>query len=318
MPVRAFRAAIGSMFLLLVAIGPGTGVARAQTRQAVVKIVSFSAEGVNQGEAGTIERMVASHIAEFRIFRVIDNQGHELALQETEIALASGSDAGLVTLPSADFILSGSLSHIGDLYVLTLKNVKVVTGETMSVSDTATSLNDIAIGSRLLTRSLFGKADVASEDASRIAVEAVPGGALPAGSGQSDISPSPTLTALAGTWRGDKGIETVRIFPNGTGLAILSGGGTLKLSVRTDGPMVDIVQDQPNDPLMYRGPNINFELATLIAESARPMRWIFNLSANGALLRGIKQSVAIQGDGSSIQVDNQYEREAVWQRLGRF
>jgi hypothetical protein len=131
------------------------------------------------------------------------------------------------------------------------------------------------------------------------------------------VYPSPAPAVLAGSWKGDKGLETVRIFPNGTGLAVLSGGGTLKVRVSTSGDTVFIDQDQPNDVNLYRAASVTLEMARRIAAQARPMRWTFTLSADGLTLSGIKASVAISGSGSALTVDNNYEREASWTRISR-
>jgi hypothetical protein len=58
-------------------------------------------------------------------------------------------------------------------------------------------------------------------------------------------------------------------------------------------------------------------MAKRIAGEARPMRWIFKLSDNGQRLFGIKESVSITGDGSSLKIDNAYVRDASWVRLAR-
>lgn len=312
----------------------------AQSRQGVVRISPFTGSGIPASELTTLERLVASHVAELRLFRVIDDLGRELALGETELALSLGQQPQALMPLAADFILSGHLGRIGDLYVFTLDNTRVSSGEKFSVSDTGNSINDIVLRTRSLTRTLFGRAD---EGQAPMALAGVPEpGRIMAGNeggGQSSLaqahsadSPAaqdskgsqganflekPNLAQVAGTWRGDRGLETVRLFPNGTGMAVLSGGGTMRLRVSLDGSMVIVTQDQVNDPAMYRSPGINFDIASKIASLARPMKWLFRLSPDEQALTGLKESVLVSGSSTSLTVDNDYVREASWTRISR-
>ena len=62
----------------------------AQERQAVVRVSPFTAVGVGSSEAAMLERLVVSYIVETRSFRVVDAQGQDRALVETEAALSRG------------------------------------------------------------------------------------------------------------------------------------------------------------------------------------------------------------------------------------
>ncbi len=299
----------------------------AQSRQGIVRISSFSGSGIPASELATLERLVASHVAELRLFRVIDDAGREMALGETEMALSLGYQANTLMPLAADFILSGHLGRIGDLYVFTLENTKVSSGEKLSVSDTSSSINDAVLRARALTRSLFGKADeqAQTQTGSLNQSNAQSGlqidvqGASPDStqSAMQGTAIAPSLAQLAGTWRGDRGLETIRLFPNGTGMAVLSGGGTMKLKIVLDGNSVVVAQDQANDVAMYRSSNFSFETARKIASLARPMKWFFRLSADGQNLEGTKESILVSGTSTSITVDNDYVREASWTRISR-
>jgi hypothetical protein len=328
--------------------------AQAQGRQAVIRIVAFSGEGFIASELIGLQNLVAAQIVELRSFRLTDDGGRELALSETEQALALGSAAPASAPVSADYVLTGSLSRVGELVVFSLSNTRVRDGEVLVVSDSAASINDIAARTRTLTRSLFGDAqrDIASvasggesgpaivSPGSSSIVSASGGPSVSAGSGGSaDLSSSagaepaepkpadeslaaperaherPSLAMLAATWRGDKGLETIRLYPNGTGIAFLSGGGTMRVRLSIEGRAIEVWQDQQNDPAMYRSPNWGFDTAQTIAKEARPMRWFFFLSEDGLALFGRKESVAY--DGLTRSVDNGYVRDARWERLSR-
>jgi hypothetical protein len=302
--------------------------AAAQGRQAVIRIAPFSGEGFIASELIGLQNLVAAQIVELGSFRLTDDSGRELALSETEQALAFGSAVPASTPISADYVLTGSLSRVGELVVFSLSNTRVRDGEVLVVSDSAASINDIAARSRALTRSLFGEAQ-------RDTVALSPGGILEPSGLSPDAGPGtvgqipgdegltapertherPNLALLAATWRGDKGLETIRLYPNGTGIAFLSGGGTMRVRLRVEGTAIEVWQDQQNDPAMYRSPNWGFDTAQLIAQEARPMRWFFYLSEDGQALFGRKESVAY--DGLTRSVDNGYVRAARWERLSR-
>ncbi|OHD82184.1 MAG: hypothetical protein A3J97_12720 [Spirochaetes bacterium RIFOXYC1_FULL_54_7] len=313
----------------------------AQSSQGIVRISPFTGSGIPASELATLERLVASHVAELRLFRVIDDAGREMALGETEIALSLGYQSNTLMPLTADFILSGNLGRIGDLYVFTLENTRVSSGEKISVSDTSSSINDTVLHARSLTRNLFGKAD---EQAATRSGGVVPSSTQPGTQSgvQPDTQPdtqdssppgiqvpgtspslaqmpgtSPSLAQVAGTWRGDRGLETVRLFPNGTGMGVLSGGGTMRLRMTLDENLVVVTQDQENDVAMYRSSNFSFDVAKQIAKLARPMKWIFRLSADGQNLEGVKESILVSGTSSSVTVDNDYVREASWTRISR-
>lgn len=296
-----------------------------QTRQAIIRVTPFTGSGMGLSEASMLERLVASYIVELKSFRVIDAQGQDMALLETESALSAGMATTTSAPLAADYIVGGSIGKIGEIYVFTLENTRVASGEKLSVSDTALSISDIVLRARNLTRSLFGVRE-ASLPASP-ATGSVAGSQAPApadSSGKAEpattraaVYTAPSPAVLAGSWKGDKGLETVRLFPNATGLAVLSGGGTLKVRVSVSADTIFIDQDQPNDVALYRSPTVTLDMARKIAAQARPMRWIFTLSPDGKYLNGIKASVAVSGSGSSLTIDNNYEREALWSRISR-
>lgn len=308
--------------LLLALLFVTMGQVFCQSRQPVLRVAPFGGSGVGASEASTMERLVASYIVELKAFRVIDALGQELALGETETALSLGSTTTVATPLTADYIVSGALGKIGEIYVLTLDATKVASGEKLSVSDTAVSLGDLVLRSRELTRSLFGRKDATSPGLGQQVTTEAPQSAavapvsVPAQPGPA-WNPSPRIADIAGSWRGDKGLETVRIFQNGTGLAVLTGGGTLKLRVAIKDDVVEMVQDQPNDPTLYRSPSVSFDMAKRIAAQARPMRWLFRLYVSGQSLVGTKESIAVSGSGADAKVDNNYVREASWSRISR-
>lgn len=303
----------------------------AQPAQPVLRIAPFESSGMSPSEASMMERLVSSYVAELRRFRLIDASGQDLALSETETALSLGAPVQGALPLSADYILSGAIGRLGDLFMLTVDITKVSTGEKLSVSDTAASVSDIVLRARTLTRSLFGESvggppagdQAAGSDPAPRSDEATTTSAEPGGSPPRETAPaaaiveSPTVADVAGMWRGDKGLETVRVFANGTALAVLSGGGTMKLRISIDGSAIVFRQDQPNDPSMYRSSSWGFDQARRIAAAARPMRWVLYLSEDRSALSGTKETTAVSGAGVELRIDNDYVRDASWARIAR-
>lgn len=289
-----------------------------QSRQPVLRISPFSDSGASSSEASMLERLVNSYIVELKLFRVIDAKGQELALIETEAALSLGSTTVASTPLTADFILGGMLGKIDDLYIFTLENTKVSSGEKLAVSDTANTVSDIVLRARDLTRSLFEKQETPAVSSS-LPLQTT---TLASASGNFEaveiaVFKSPAISNLVGTWKGDKGLENVRLLPNGSGIAVLSGGGTLKVRITINSDQILVVQDQPNDASMYKSAFVSFDVAKKISAQARPMRWVFTLSPDGLKLDGTKESVSISGDGTTLKIDNNYQREATWVRISR-
>jgi hypothetical protein len=301
----------------------GLSLAQAQNAPAlVVKVGDIDGQDISESERDTLERMVASYVVELGNFKVIDAKGTELALSEQEAAVnLSPESAKTGSLLSPDFVLSGKIGRLGDAFVFSLENTKVKTGEKKSVYDSYPSVNDIVLKARSLTRRIFGAehgeaarsggpaaANQAESDAARKA--AYPG-AVSVPAAASPLS----LTLLIGTWSGDKGIETIRIYKGGKALATMSSGLSLRLKASVQDGRYLIEQDQPNVPALYASPSYSSAVAKEIAQKARPMRWIFQISEDRKTLSGIKESVAVQKKpGGELIINNEYAREAVWTR----
>ncbi len=303
--------------ILLIMIASAVVIEGQSSKMPVVRVSAFSGNALTPSELSTLERLVSSFIVELKIFRVIDNTGKELVLAETENALAMGSSVNAGSALVADYIVSGSVGKVGDLYIFTLDNTKVSTSEKISVSDTANTINDVVLKTKPLTRSLFGKTDQTLATAPAPAPGTQAGTSTAAAPNSEQFRLSVKLTDLVGTWQGDKGLESIRIFADGTGVAVLSGGGTMKLKLEISGPTITVQQNQPNDPRMYKNEKINHSMAVKIAASARPMRWIFQMSQDAVMLTGTKETVAASGSGESMQIDNSYTRQAQWKRIAR-
>lgn len=271
----------------------------------VVKIEHFTSDALTESELTTIETMVASFVVELHSFKVISPDASEKSLRELENAFNNGDTSKSVQTLSSDYILSAHIGKIGDIFVFSMDNTKVVSGEKLSVSENCASINEIVLKARNLTRKLFGKEDTEySEEATQTEIETVE---------KSFIN----IENLLGVWKGDKGLDSIRILRvDGSALALLSGGIAMKLKIEVSESAYIFTQDQANKPEFYLSQSIPYSKAKIIAEKARAMKWTLSPSKDGKSLKGIKESVSISynSDGS-INVDNTYSREAVWYKL---
>ena len=283
--------------------------AAAQDSPRVLRIANFGGDAVLPGEATALQNLVTSYVMELKMFRVIDSAGQELALREAETAIQLGDHKELSPL-SADYILSASANKAGGLIIFTMDVTKVASGEKKTVSDSFSSVNDLILASKRLTRALFEKQDVQ-------AAQSQSGPAAEASSPPQDTNPAPSLALAAGNWKGDKNIDRVTLLPDGRGYAVLSSGKRMELKAKIEGQNLVIVQNQANSPDFYR-PSLDLKAARIVAQGARPWRWVLSLSTDGKSLRGVKESVFVTVDAKgAVSLDNNYVREALWTRLYR-
>lgn len=293
------------LFILLGAMAAAEG--PSESRKPLLEIGAFTGgEGTEPNEVEALRNLVTSYIVEFNTFRVIDSK------EEHGSSEAGSAKKGL---SAADLSVGGSILKAGGLYVATLVSTELATGEKRSVSDAFSSINELILSSRRLTLVLFERREAAATEP-RIGAPSPEGlDGMAAGSGAPAIEEAPSLSLLAGSWVGDKGVERVTLFSDGRGVALLDSGTVMQLKATINGSIVSIAQDQANLPAFYRRPGIDFATAKAIAAKARPWLWSFTLSKDGRRLSGSKKSVFITVSSSGeLTVDNGYVREAVWAR----
>jgi hypothetical protein len=311
------------LLLLLTALVAASAGAQDQAR--VLRIRPFGGEALQPGEAAALQNLVTSYVVELRAFRVIDSDGQELALREAETAMQLGVPKDIAPL-AADYLLSAQAGRAGGLIVFTMDLTKVSTGEKRSVAETAASVNDLVLASRRLTRSLFDRVEPAAAAPAAysppsgqvVTREGNAPGTAAQGAARAAIDPAPSLARVSGTWKGDRGVDRVTLFADGRGVAILSSGASMRVRTLVQGSMVIVGQDQSSLPEFYRSPGLDLKAARAVAAKARPWKWTFYLSTDGAGLAGIKESVFVKVDTKGeVTVDNNYIRDAAWTRMYR-
>jgi hypothetical protein len=121
---------------------------------------------------------------------------------------------------------------------------------------------------------------------------------------------------ISGAWRGDAGIEMVRLNQNGRGTAIFSSGAQMNLRYFIENNCLTVIQSSQNTERFYHP--IPYAVARELAAEADPMRWELWLFENGTVLRGIKVATGVRYEGNRIlEILPGIAREAEWTKLGR-
>lgn len=273
-----------------------------QEQQFVIKIAKFTSDILSNEELTTLEKIVASYVAELGKFRIIDARGQEIALTEIESSLAAGNSV-VPQLLTPHYVITLHIGKLTEKYAITIDIVKTVTGEKKTKTEVVTSLNEVLITIRPMLYSLMGIQDVSDSQS------------IPSQDSGYTFKSVISIPDIIGVWKGDKGIETVRLYGDNTGIIVLSTGKTFKVKYQIINDTLIVEQNQKNFPEMYVTQNFTLATARLIAQKARPQKWIFKLSDSGRLLIGIKESIYVTVSGFTVTVDNTYIREAVWTRM---
>jgi hypothetical protein len=270
---------------------------------------------------GTDPSVIAARIGHFLVetgeFRVLDTASRDALLREIEIGASAASTGGARAgvLLSAQGAVAGSLAPSGGRLVLTLKLVKVETGETLrSAQDSYGSPEELDRSLRALVRYLVGLQEYvpAAGPAGPVTGPLVVAAATAA---PDAVAPDTGLRAVAGRWRGDRGISWVRVTSDGRAEARFDNGVIIKLAVTVRGGIYRFEQAEANRAAFYES-YFEPEVAAELARVARPMVWVFELSADGKVLSGVKETTSIRVENGRMEsFSNDYSRPAVWERF---
>lgn len=270
--------------------------ATAQDARPVVAVLPFEAAGTDPEETKTIEGLVQSYVSELQDFRLISTADRDRVLREQEISAALSDSAKIGSLLSAHFLLAGSVGALGDDRVLTIEVIKVATGEKRSASSVHRSMSELALATRGLVQRIFAvEEESPSEDQSAEEIRA---------------------DDIVGSWRGDKGIELVKVFKGGKAIAVFSSGAQMELAYRIEGGTVRFTQTSANS-IRYYSP-VPYPVAKELVEAAQPMEWIFRLHADATVLRGVKVSTGVRYERDRVlEILRDASRDAEWTKPSR-
>jgi hypothetical protein len=253
----------------------------------LIKFNPLFIEGIGQEESLFIESLIQSYLSDIGI---LADPGDDAYSGETETADSARR------LP--DYTINGSihLERDGCVFLLEISNIR--TDETYSVSSVYKSTGELALKARSILETAFS-----------------PGGKGPEKKPET-LPEHMTENLIAGTWKGETGIEIIRLRHGGQGVAIFSSGAQMLLSYTIEDNTLKIWQISPNSERFYHP--LPFNVAKQLAAGAEPMSWELSLYANGTVLGGLKLATGVRlNQGEVVELlPGGDVREVIWTKIG--
>jgi hypothetical protein len=253
----------------------------AQEARPVIRFTPFVSQGISGEETRFIESLIQSYISD----------AGELTFYYDDIP----SDAhfpvgGLLSgfwNKTPDYILSGSiyLEQKNRIFTLEIRNTH--TNEVTKSITTHRTAGDLVLMSRSIVESIINFPVLSGAESST--------------ANEAEVPQAINENNVTGTWRGEPGIEMIRLLPGGRGTAFFSSGAQMNLNYAIEGNTLKIWQNSPNNERFYY-PNPP-EIARLLSARAEPMRREFMLYSGGSRLKGTKISTEIrvlQGENTEL------------------
>ena len=251
-------------------------------------------------EARFISALIQSYVSDIgEVLRRYDSPPEEPdgADPDPPEAAEAGEGEEAETRREPDFILSGSITVDQDTRILSLKVLRTDTGETVYHTSTHKTTTDLTLKVRSLVEAVFtaGLNGAFAREAPREVI---------------------TEGKIAGTWRGDAGVEIVRLQRGGTGIAFLSSGVQMNLIYRIENDTLRIFQVSQNTERFYHP--MPLTIARELRARAEPWQYELFLHEDGTTLRGIKIFTDVVYDGARItELIPGAVREAEWTKTSR-
>ena len=244
--------------------------AGAEEVKPLIKFNPFFTEGISLEESRLIENLVQSYLSDrgMLISYFTGEQPEEVV---------SGQNDRRTPLP--DYTINGNISLEPDGPFFQLEIVNTRTGEVHTVSSMYKSTGELALKARSIIESVFAES---LDPQNRIQASA------------ESISENQVI----GSWKGEAGIEMIRLQRGGRGLAIFSSGAQMVLSYEIENNILRIWQISPNSERFYYP--LPQSVARRLAEGAQPMLWELSLYQQGTVLEGVKLATAVKMDNNQV------------------
>lgn len=274
-------------FLLLLAV-PGFS-----QKLPVVAAYSLTSNDVGEHIAKTVDDLVFSFVKELRNYSVIDMRRDQ---PPRDLSVPDGTD----------YIFYGNMTSQRDGIKLELVLKGGPFGVTRLLSRVYENSNLILLESRLLVRDIFDQS-VALPDPlpapaigadSRIEKPVTGVGGVSGGESLRELRAVSNIDSLAGSWRGEDGIEKVMLLRGGRGVAVLSSGVSISLEVILSGDDLVVRQKGAANPRQFS--DLPDPVARQAANIAPPLEWRFMITPDQKILSGTKKHVTIKNDGKNI------------------
>jgi hypothetical protein len=248
----------------------------AQDAKPIIRFSPFYARGISFEEIRFVESLIQSYLSDFG--EVVNY-----------FSDAPGGPNGKFPdswMRAPDYVLTGSIYLERDTRIFTLEIHTTATGETSRFTSTHKTSGDMVLKARSLLEAAFGSSDRTA---------ALPG---KDGSFREEESEELTESAIAGTWRGESGIEMIRLQQGGRGTAFFSSGAQMSLTYTIENNTLKVKQNSPNTERYYYP--LPYGAARQLSDEAGPMTWELLLYSGGTHLKGFKRSTGARVEGDMI------------------
>ena len=270
----------------------------AQETRPLIRFSPFFTKGIGIEETRFVESLIQSYLADFGdVINYFENP-------------PGSSDTGSNSRNRApDYVLSGSIYLEPEGRVLTLEIHNSLTRTTSSSTTVHRTAGELVLKARSLVEAVFSPASQLAQGAQ--------GGAESSALIPAREQPEPmTERAIAGTWRGESGIEMIYLQQGGRGVAFFSSGAQMSLSYTIDNNSLKIRQNSPNTEGFYYP--LPYGVAKQLSAEADPMSWELYLYSGGTHLKGVRISTDAKVEGNLlVEVLPGTSRDIEWIRSAR-
>ena len=254
-----------------------------------VAVYQLQAPAISEQTAQTVDNLVFSFIKELKAYAIFD-------LRNQSVPADFPNDSAI------DYIFFGALEDVpeGIKLELILKGRKDQV--TRIISKVYDNINKILLDSRLLVFNLFDFS-VPLEQLTR---------SLPQTEQNTEFGYIETVDSLAGSWKGEPGLDRVMILRGGRGMAVFSSGVSVSLDLKIENGYLLVTQKGNLQPRQFL--NLPDEIARQAVQKTNPPQWRFLVSSDKKILSGTKVDAQIQYNETAI-ISIEYDTATVeWLR----
>ena len=240
-----------------------------------VAVYQLQAPELSEQTVQTVDNLVFSFIKELKTYTILDLRSQTVP-------------ADFPKNPAIDYIFFGMLKEVPEGIKLEL----VLKGRedqfTRIISKVYGNINKILLDSRLLVFNLFDF----SVPLEGLTVS------TPQNEQDTEFGYVEPVDSLAGSWKGEKGLDRVMILRGGRGMAVFSSGVSVSLDFKIDNGYLLVTQKGSLQPRQFL--NLPDEIARQAVQQTNPPQWRFLVSPDKKILSGTKVDAEIQYNETSI------------------
>lgn len=240
-----------------------------------VAVYQLQAPAISGQTAQTVDNLVFSFIKELKTYTIFD-----LRNQSVPVDFPKN--------PAIDYIFFGALEEVPDGIKLELILKGRTEQLTRIISKVYDNVNKILLDSRLLVFNLFDFS-VPLEQLAR---------SLPQNEQSMEFGYIETVDSLAGSWKGEPGLDRVMILRGGRGMAVFSSDVSVSLDLKIDNGYLLVTQKGSLQPRQFL--NLPDEIARQAVQKTNPPQWRFLVSPDKKILSGTKVDAQIQYNETAI------------------